>query len=314
MKAYATDGFGEPGTIRDLPTPEPERGQIRVRVAAAGVNPVDNVVLQGFMKNMMEHRFPLVPGVDASGIIDALGDGVETWSVGDEVFGAVGKMFFGEGTYAEHTTMSAGSIAHRPSSVAHESAAAIPTAGVTALTVLDALDAKKGAVVLALGAAGGVGSYFLQLAVQREVHVIAVTRSENAAYVRSLGAEDVIDYTAENVGDALAARYESGIDGIADMVGDKEELASAVAGVKPGGRVASSVGTAEETDLAKRNLVGQNVMTAVTTERLEVLASSRSAGQLRDPEIATMPLDQASDALARIAGRHVRGKLVLQVK
>ena len=91
MKAFAIEGFGQPGSLHDVPVPEPADGQVRVRVAAAGLNPFDNAVVQGYLKDRMEHRFPLVPGMDGSGTVDAVGSGVSDWSVGDEVFGSVGK-------------------------------------------------------------------------------------------------------------------------------------------------------------------------------------------------------------------------------
>jgi len=144
MKAFAIDELGRPGSLHDLPVPEPAEGQVRVRVAAAGLNPFDNAVIQGYLKDRMEHRFPLVPGVDGSGTVDAIGAGVSAWSVGDEVFGSVGKMYLGEGTLAEFVTMSAGTIARKPSSLEHVVAAAIPTAGVTALIMADALALRKG--------------------------------------------------------------------------------------------------------------------------------------------------------------------------
>src|SRR5262249_11105528 len=111
MKAYAIDEFGQPGTVRDVPDPEPEEVQVRVRVTAAGINPFDAAVVNGFAKDYMEHRFPLVPGMDAAGTIDAVGPGVEGWATGDRVFGSVGKPFAGEGTLAEHVAMSTGTIA-----------------------------------------------------------------------------------------------------------------------------------------------------------------------------------------------------------
>ncbi|MEA2509171.1 MAG: hypothetical protein QOG21_1253 [Actinomycetota bacterium] len=311
MRAYATEAFGEAGTVRDLPVREPGPGEVRIRVEATGTNPVDNAILQGYLKDMLEHRFPLVPGIDASGTIDAVGTDVTEWSVGDSVFGASGKPYFGEGTYAEYTTMSSGSIASKPDGVPHESAAAIPTAGVTALMLLNALEPVEGQVILAIGTTGGVGSYFVQLAAQRGARVIGVSRAENADYVRSLGAEDVIDYSAEDVGEAIANRFAEGIDAIADMVGDKEELASALAHLNAGGRVASCVGTVDEMDLSAREVTGQNVMAVVTNERLDHLVTARSEGRLRDPDIETLPLDQAVEALARLTSRHVRGKLVL---
>jgi NADPH:quinone reductase len=313
MRAFAIEEFGAPGAVRDLPVPEPGPGEVRIRVAAAGMNPVDSAVVQGYLKDIVEHRLPLVPGIDASGTIDAMAEDVQGWNVGEEVFAASGKPYFGGGTYAEQATVSASSMAHKPSSVTHEQAAAIPTAGVTALMLADALELKEGKVILAIGAVGGVGSYFVQLAAERGARVIAVCRSVNADYVRSLGAEDVIDYTAEDVGDAIAVRYNQGVDGIADMVGDKEELDSAVARVKTRGRVASCVRSADEAELAQRGLTGRNVNGAATTERLDLLASARTDGRLRDPAIETLPLDGASEALARLAEKHVRGKLVLQV-
>jgi NADPH:quinone reductase-like Zn-dependent oxidoreductase len=312
MKAFAIDQFGEPGTIRDMEVPEPGPGEVRIRVAAAGANPVDNAILQGYMKDMMEHRFPLVPGIDAAGTIDALGEGVTRWKEGDSVFGSSGKPYFGGGTFAEYATLSEGTVAPVPASLEPSQVAAIPVAGVTALMVLDALEAGQGDVVLAIGAVGGVGSYFVQLAAGRGARVIAVCRSENGDYVRALGAEDVIDYTLEDVGEALASRYEQGVNAIADLIGNKEELSSAIAHSKIGARVASCVGAVDEAELAQRDLVGQNVSGVVTTERLEYLASERSSGRLQDPAIEALTLDDASEALDRLAGRHVRGKLVLK--
>jgi hypothetical protein len=103
MKAFAIDGFGEQGSVRDLPVPDPAEGHLRLRVAAADLNPFDVAVVQGYLKDQMEHRYPLVPGTDASGTVDAVGEGVEGYAVGDEVFGSVGKSYLGEGTLAEFT-------------------------------------------------------------------------------------------------------------------------------------------------------------------------------------------------------------------
>jgi NADPH:quinone reductase-like Zn-dependent oxidoreductase len=110
LRAFALDSFGEPGSMRELPTPGPVDGQVLVRVCAAGVNPFDAYVAGGYAKDVLEHRFPLVPGHDAAGVVEAVGDGVEQPAVGDEVFGAVGKPYLGEGTYAEMATMSAATL------------------------------------------------------------------------------------------------------------------------------------------------------------------------------------------------------------
>jgi len=114
MRAFAVEELGTPGSALEVAVPEPAERQVRIRVAAAGLNPFDHAVIQGYLKDQMEHRFPLIPDADSSGTVDALGAGVTDWSTGDEVFGSVGKMYLGEGTLAEFATMSTGTIARKP--------------------------------------------------------------------------------------------------------------------------------------------------------------------------------------------------------
>jgi NADPH:quinone reductase-like Zn-dependent oxidoreductase len=311
MKAFALDGFGEGGSVRDLPVPEPEEGQLRLRVVAAGLNPFDVAVVKGYMKDHMEHRFPLIPGMDASGTVDALGGGVEGYAVGDEVFGSVGKRYLGEGTLAEFTTVSAGTVTHKPSSFDHTVAAAIPTAGVTALNMADALALSERQTVVVVGATGGVGSYFVQLAARKGARVIAVCRGENADYARSLGATDVIDYAAGDVADEVRSRYPDGIDAVADMHGDAEQLAGLTEQVSSGGHVASVVGALDIEALGARGVEGTNVQGRVTTESLEILFGMLEAGEIVPPEIRTYPLAEVGEALAAVGTSHVRGKIVV---
>jgi NADPH:quinone reductase len=314
MKAFAIDGFGEHGLVRDLPVPEPTEGQLRVRVAAAGLNPFDVAVVQGYVKDHMEHRFPLVPGMDASGSVDALGDGVQGYAVGDQVFGSVGKAYLGEGTLAEFTTVSAGTVTHKPSSFDHTVAAAIPTAGVTALNMADTLVLSNGQTVVVIGATGGVGSYFVQLAARRGARVVAVCRGENADYARGLGAADAIDYSAGDVADAVRSRYPDGIDAVADMHGDAEQLAGLTEQVTSGGHVASVAGAVDVDALGARGVEGTNVQGRVTTASLDILVRMLEAGELVAPEIRTYPLADAGEALAAVGTTHVRGKLVVAVR
>jgi len=311
MKAFAIDELGQPGSLHDIPVPEPAEGQVRIRVAAAGLNPFDNAVLQGSLKDRMEHRFPLVPGMDASGTVEALGEGAEGWTVGDEVFGSVGKMYLGEGTLAEFATMSAGTVARKPASVDHTAAAAIPVAGVTALLMADALHLSEGHVVVAIGATGGVGSYFVQLASGRGARVVAVCRGENADYARRLGAAEVIDYIAGDVVEALRSRYPDGIDAIADMRGDREGVAPLAEQVRSGGHVASAVGAADAEALRGRGIEGTNVMGMVTTASLQALAAMLERGEIISPDIRPFSLADAGEALAAVGTGHVRGKIIV---
>lgn len=314
MKAFAIDQLGEPGSVRDLPVPDPAEGQVRVRVAAAGLNPFDNAVVHGYLKDRMEHRFPLVPGMDASGTVEAVGAGVESLAVGDEVFGSVGKMYLGEGTLAEFTTMSAGTLARKPASLDHVAAAAIPVAGVTAAMTADALQLSEGQTVVAIGATGGVGSFFVQLATRRGARVVAVNRGDNADYARRLGAVDVVDYTAGDVVEAVRARYPEGIDAIADMLGDKEGLARLSELVHQGGRVASVVGAADAEALGAGGIEGTNVAGKVTTASLEALTDLLGRDAISMPDIRTFGLADAGEALDSIGTHHVRGKLVVGIE
>jgi NADPH:quinone reductase-like Zn-dependent oxidoreductase len=313
MKAFAIDELGQPGALRDLPVPEPAEGQVLVRVAAVGLNPFDNAVLKGLVKGRMEHRFPLVPGLDASGTIDAVGPDVGGLKAGDDVFGSVGKMYLGEGTLAEFVTMSAAAITSKPQSLDHITAAAIPTAGVTALIMTDALSLAEGHTAVAIGATGGVGSFFVQLAARRGTRVVAACRRENADYARSLGAEDIIDYTSEEVIDSVRSRYPDGVDAIADMYGDKEEVARLAEQVRSGGRVASAVGAVDGEVLKTRGIEATNVVGMVATEALDALAKMLEAGEIVAPEIHAYALVDSSEALAAIATGHTRGKIVVTV-
>ena len=313
MQALAIDAFGEPATVRDLPMPEPEEGQLRLRVAVAGLNPFDVSVVQGHLQGRMEHRFPLIPGMDAAGTVDALGAGVEGYAIGDRAFGSVGKPLLGAGTVAEFVTVSASTVTHTPGSVDDDAAAALPTAGVTALVMADALGLVDGRTVVVIGATGGVGGYFVQLAMHRGASVVAVCRGENAAYARSLGAADVIDYTAEDVVDGVRSRHPEGIHAIADMHGDAEQLTQLSAFVRAGGHVTSAVGAADVEALAAREIEGTNVMGLVTTDRLETLLGLVASGDLVAPEIHRHPLAGAAEALAAVGSGHVRGKIVVQV-
>lgn len=313
MRAFALDSFGKPGSIRELPNPEPADGQVLVRVRAAGVNPFDAVVAQGYIKDLMEHRFPLVPGHDAAGVIEAVGNGVDGLAVGDAVLGAVGKPYLGEGTYAQTTTMSTGSIWPKPSSLDFTQAAAVPLSGATALTLLDAVALGAGERVLVLGASGGVGSFLVQLAAQRGAQVLGVCSGPNLAYARGLGAGDVIDYTTEQVGDAVRSRYPDGVDAIIDLVGDKAALTALSERLRPGGRVASAVDAADVEELAKRGISATNVASWLSSEQLAQLTRWLEDGTLRLPEIHTVGFEDAAEALARIATKHTRGKLVLAI-
>jgi NADPH:quinone reductase-like Zn-dependent oxidoreductase len=309
MRAFALDAFGQPGSIHEVPEPEPAEGQVRVLVAAASLNPFDNAVLQGYLKDRMEHRFPLIPASDFSGTVDALGSGVRGLAVGDPVFGVTGKMFLGEGTLAEKTTASSGTLARRPTSIDNVDAAALPLAGVSALMCVEAAGLKPKDVVVVVGASGGIGSYAVQLAKLRGAHVIGVTHTANLDYVKGLGADEVIDRTAGSVADALKAKHSSGVTAIIDTASDAESLAALSADVRKGGTVVSMKGAAAPEELEKRGVKGVNVQTQMNTERLEILAKLAADGKLKAPRVHKFPLEKAGEAF-KLLGQ-TDGKIVV---
>jgi NADPH:quinone reductase len=311
LRAYAIDQFGEAGSIHELPEPTPSEGQVRVRIQAAAVNPVDIPMIKGFFKDMMEHRFPLVPGLDLGGVVDAVGPGVEGLQVGDPVFGAHGKMLVGEGTFAEYTAASTATIARRPTGLDAAFGAAMSLAGVSALQMVEAAGLQAGDLVLVIGAAGGIGSFAVQLVAAMGAKPIAVTRAVNHDYVRELGAAEVIDYSSEDVFERVRGDHPEGVAAIFDMVGDREANSRLAELVRSGGHLVSMVGGADTEALAPRGVTGVNVVTQTTTDKLERLSGLVEEGKLKRPQIRTFPLEEAGKALAEIEGGHVRGKLVI---
>ncbi len=311
MRAFALEG----ARVGPVPSwmfsePEPAEGQVRIRVAAAGLNPFDNAVMQGYLKDQMEHRFPLIPGMDASGTVDALGEGVVELAIGDEVFGSVGKRHLGEGTAAGSATMSTGTIARKPASIDHSDAAAIPVAGVTALTMVETAGVAEGDVVVAIGATGGVGSYLVQLAAKRGARVLAISSAANADYARKLGAAGSIDYAAGDVVEAVRSFAPDGVDVIAEMHGG-DDTARLAELVRSGGRVVSAVGGADEETLKGRGIEAANIMGMVSTASLETLAGMLERGEMVSPEIKSFPLSEAAEAFEQVATGHTRGKILV---
>jgi NADPH:quinone reductase len=310
MRAFLVREFGEAGSVGEKPMPEPGDGQLLVRVRAAGVNAFDAIVRAGFARDFMEHRFPLTLGNDYAGTVAAIGPGVDGFGLGDEIFGTVGKPYIGEGSYAEYVTVAAGLAARRPAGLSPEAAAVLPTAGATALAAVDALGGRPHDTVAVFGAAGGVGGFATQLAADRGLDVIAVTRPEHAEYVRSLGARDVVDYTAGDVIGQLRSRAPDGLTGIIDVFHDAQGLLDLVPAVKPGGRIVTPSATGIVEAFAGQPVTALPVRAAV--DRVGELGELAASDRL-SVAVEVIPLDRAAEAVHRQSMRGNRGKLVLAV-
>jgi NADPH:quinone reductase-like Zn-dependent oxidoreductase len=167
LRAIAEDRFGGPVRLMDLPTPKIRAKEVLIRVHAAGVNPFDWKVADGELGDKMEHRFPLILGFDAAGLVEGVGSEVTDLAAGDEVYGYLSKPVIGEGTYAEYVSAPAVAVAKKPRSLGYAESAALPMPGLTALNLVDAVNLQEGEIVLIVGATGGVGSYAIQLAARR---------------------------------------------------------------------------------------------------------------------------------------------------
>lgn len=313
MRAIAEENFGGPIALMDLPVPEIGADEVLIRVGAAGVNPFDWKVADGALKDEREHRFPLILGFDAAGVVEQVGADVTELSEGDSVYGYLLKPVIGGGTYTEYVGAPAAIVARMPESVGIAEAAALPTPGLTALDLVDAVDPKERDTVLIVGATGGVGSYAVQLAARRGARVVATARRTNEALARELGATETIDHTREDLVEAVRAAHPDGIEAIIDVVSDSRVLSRLAGLVKERGRIASSVYAADVKGLAERGIEATNVSMRPSARRLEELSRLVDAGEISVRLERTFPLEKAPEALAESRIGHVRGKLALLV-
>jgi NADPH:quinone reductase len=314
MKAYALTSATEPATLVDLPDPAAGDDGVRVRVHAASVNGVDIGQANGFLTGFMEHRFPTVVGRDLAGVVDQLGSGRADVAVGDRVFGFVPLMPPLEaGTFAESVAGSGIVLAPIPEGVSFEVAAAIPLAGAAALDAVDAAAVGAGDTVLIVGATGGVGSFAVQLAAQRGATVIATAKpGDEEAFARRLGATETVDYSEGDLPTAVRARFPDGVTVLIDLVNRGEGAAPLAELVQPGGRLSTTMGSADVEGLAARGVTGTNVMATPTPDKLRSLAAQVAAGTLRVEVQRSFALAEIASALAAFSAG-TRGKIVLTI-
>ncbi|MDE1972257.1 MAG: NADP-dependent oxidoreductase [Hyphomicrobiales bacterium] len=304
MKAVFIEQFGGPEVLRygELPDPTPASGEVVVDVAAASINAADWKVRVG---EYSQYKFPLILGRDFSGTVATVGDGADL-TVGDAVFGVLepGR----EGTYCEKVAIKAAVVARKPASLSHADAAALALAGLTAIRSLeDCLQLKRGEKILIQGGAGGVASFAIQLAKHIGAHVITTTSAANIDYVRGLGADQVIDYTATDF-----TRTVADCDAVFDTVGgDVAQKSFAV--LKPGGRAAFIASGPQAPRPERRDVVSLRPAVGRARAPLERVTALVAAGAVRPPEIKLYRLSQAAEAHRVSEGRHFRGKLVFQI-
>jgi NADPH:quinone reductase len=304
-QAWGFNRYGGPEVQEffDRPDPVPGRGEVLVRVTVAGVNPLDHVVRSGLVPGLDGGRpFPLVLGMEAAGIVLALGEEVEGLEVGDAVFGFA---LTGGGTYAETTVLSAANTARVPAGLSATVAATLPVAGTTAVDVLDQLALPAGATILVNGVGGGVGLAVARLAIARGLRVVGTGSTTKREHAEALGVR-FIDYTTEDVVAAARELVPAGFDGIVDLAGGASLRTVAPLAREPLNVIA--VG-----DMSVPDLGGRFVERHLDREHLERAAQLAVDGVLAPVITAIHPLSDAPTALATVENGHSAGKVVIKV-
>ncbi len=307
MKAAYFMQHGGPEVLQygEVPDPVAGPGEILVDVHAASVNGADWKVRAGTYARVSS--FPYIPGRDFSGVVAAVGAGVTEFQPGDAVFGVcdVGQ----EGAYAERLAIKAAIVARKPDNLSHLACAAIALTGLTALvSIEDTLGLQPGETILVQGGAGGVAGIGIQIAKHLGARVYSTASKDNLDYVRGLGADRVIDYRAQDF-----TREFSGCDAVFETVGGEVAMRS-FSVLRPGGRAAFIASGAKGPASPRPDVTALRPQVKRDRPHLERLIELVGRGAIRIPEITTYPLSQAAEAHRVSEGRHLRGKLVFEVR
>jgi NADPH:quinone reductase-like Zn-dependent oxidoreductase len=306
MKAAYIEKFGGPELLKygDLPDPTPGPGQVVVDTHAASVNGADWKVCAGEYANP---SFPVILGRDLSGVVSAIGAGVSDLKVGDEVFGVLegGR----DGTYCEKIAIGAAVVAKKPPGLSHVDATALALTGLTALRSIEgSLKLKAGETILIQGGAGGVASFAIQLAKHLGARVITTASAGNLAYVRELGADQVIDYNATDF-----RKIVSNCDAVFDTVGGDVAMQS-FAVLKPGGRAAFIASGAQAPKPDRSDVTALRPAVGRDRPAMERIAELHRSGAVRPPPVRLFKLADAAEAVGISKARHLKGKLVFKVR
>jgi NADPH:quinone reductase-like Zn-dependent oxidoreductase len=308
MKAVRIHQYGGPEVLKyeEAARPNLLPDDVLIRVHGAGVNPVDWKVREGYLKERVHHSLPLILGWDVSGVVEATGSAVSRFKAGDELYSR--PDLARDGAYAEYIAVREAEAALKPKSIDHIHAAAIPLAGLTAWqSLFDAAKLSSGERVLIHAAAGGVGTFAVQLAKWKGAYVIGTASARNRDFVRELGVDEVIDYQTTKFENAVR---DVGV--VLDTIGgDTQQRSWKV--LKPGGILVSIISPPSE-DMAKAHGVRQAyVFIEPNAFELTEIAKLVDSGKLRSVVETILPLSAARRGQEISKSGHARGKIVLRV-
>ncbi|SFN92734.1 MULTISPECIES: NADP-dependent oxidoreductase [Actinomadura] len=317
MRAIAVSEYGATPAPMNLPRPEPGPGEIVVKMIAAGLNPLDWKIAEGMLKDSVDAPFPLILGQDGAGVVDAVGEGVTRLRHGEQVYGSFLGVERGLGSYAEYAlARDEGPVARIPEGMIYTQAAAVPTAGMTALAMIEEAgveEAGAGLTVLVVGATGGVGQCVVQLASRAGARVIATARADMAGTMRRLGADETVDHAQGDLNRQVLEVHSDGIDVVLDMVSDTRSTEHIAQLLRPGGTYITTTWSVHPDSMESQGLRGVNFEYEPSAELLDRLSALIDAGELRVRVERELPLEKAADALADNRAGGARGKTVLRV-
>lgn len=308
MKAAYFNEFGGPEVLKygEMPDPVAAPGEVVVEEATASINAADWKFRSGEYARHSQSKFPLIPGRDFSGRVGAVGGGVDDLKVGDAVFGVLeaGK----EGTYSEKLAIRAAVVAKKPQRLSDINAAALALTGLTAINAVeDTLKLQRGETILITGGAGGVAGFAIQFAKHLGARVITTTSPANREYVHGLGADEIIDYTAQDF-----VKEIKGCDAVFDTVGG-EVAEKTFLVLRSGGRAAFIASGAQAPKPGRDDVTALRPPVPRSRKAMERVAELYEAGAIRPPEIKLYRLSEAAEAHRLSQSRHFRGKLVFQI-
>jgi len=308
MKAVLIYKYGGPEVLKyeeNVPEPVINPDDVLIKVFATSVNPIDWKVRQG-QRSSINREFPIILGWDVSGVIEKIGAEVKDYKVGDEVYARPDVSR--NGTYAEYVAVRAKEIYFKPKTIDHLASAAIPLAGLTAWQgIFDHGKLQAGQKILIHGAAGGVGTLAVQLAKWKGAYVIGTASEKNIAFLKELGADEVIDYHKENFEEKL-----KDIDVVFDTIGGETQIKSLQV-LKPGGILVSTVGIKDEAAVKAKGIQGVQYGAQSVPGDLKQLAELADAGKIKPVIAQVLPLSDIVKAHQLSEEGHTRGKIVLQV-
>lgn len=310
MKGYGSSEVVEINQNAAAPN-DPSDGKVLVKVKAAGVNPIDWKIREGYMQQMIPLQFPSTLGMDFSGTIEKVGAGVSGFNVGDEVYGQASVTRGGSGAFAEIALANADSIAHKPKSLNHQEAAGLPLVGVSAwqalVETIGLTDGQK--KILIHGGAGGIGSIAIQLAKRLGAYVATTASTNDKQFVKELGADEVIDYKTQTFEDLLPHDY----DAVFDTVAGETYKRSFEVLKRGSGMIVSMLEQPNQQLMEQFGVKAIFQSTQVNRERLTKLAQWVDQNNIRVNVDRTFPLEEAGKALDYQKDVHPRGKVVLAI-